>query len=60
MVRNLHEQAKLFGRTKLDMPDRVELFCNQALEALKHVKETKETKELAKKIQDTLKSAKGT
>ncbi|MCS6953141.1 MAG: hypothetical protein RMK57_11400 [Bryobacterales bacterium] len=60
MVRNLHEQAKLFGRTKLDMPDRVELFCNQALEALKHVKETKETKDLAKKIQETLKEAKRT
>lgn len=60
MVRNLHEQAKLFGRTKLDMPDRVELFCNQALEALKHVKESKETKDLAKKIQETLKEAKRT
>lgn len=60
MVRNLHEQAKLFGRTKLDMPDRVELFCNQALEALKHVKESKETKDLAKRIQETLKEAKRT
>ena len=54
----LYEQAQLFGREKLDMPDRLKLFLDQATEALKSMKETKETKELAAKIQKTLKSAK--
>jgi len=58
MVVMLHEQAQLFSRDKLDMPERLKLFCDQALEALKHVQETKETKELAAKIQKTLKGVK--
>ena len=57
-VKYLHDQAQLFGRTKLDQPERLELFCNQALSALKTVKPTKETKDLTAKIEKTLKSAK--
>jgi hypothetical protein len=58
IVNNLHDQGKLFGRGKLDRPERLELFCNQALEALKTVEETKETKKLASDITRTLKRAK--
>jgi hypothetical protein len=58
MARNLHEHAKIFGRGKLDKPEHMELFCNEALETLKSVKESKETKELAADITKTLKNAK--
>jgi hypothetical protein len=59
MATMLHDQATLFARDKLDMPDRMKLFCDQATEALKNMKETKESKELAAKIQKTLKGPKG-
>jgi len=55
LAKTLFDQSVLFSRTKLDRSDRVELFCNQALEALKNVKETKETKDLTGKIRGTLK-----
>jgi hypothetical protein len=58
MVKYLHEQAQLFTRAKLDQPERVELFCNQALETLKHLKPSKETKELTAKVEKTLKTTK--
>ena len=58
IVKILRDQAQLFGRGKLDRPERLKLFCNQALEALKTVEETKETKKLASDITRTLKRAK--
>lgn len=58
MVKYLHEQAQLFTRSKLDQPERLELFCNEALETLKTIKPSKETKDLTAKIEKTLKSAK--
>lgn len=58
MADSLHEHAKLYSRTKLDQPNRVELFATQSLETLKQIPSTKETKALADKVQKTLKSAK--
>jgi len=58
MAKTLHELSELYGPYKLYQPNRIELFCNEALEALKTIPETKETKELAKKIETSLKEAK--
>ncbi len=60
MADSLHEQAKLYTRTKLDQPNRVEYFATQSLDTLKQVPESKATKALADKIQKTLKAAKTT
>jgi hypothetical protein len=60
MADSLHEQAKLYVRSKLDQPNRVEFFATQSLETLKQVPESKATKALADKIQKTLKSLKST
>ena len=58
VARTLFDLSEVFSRTKLDRPDRVELFCTEALDTLKTVKETKETKNLTAKIQKTLKGLK--
>lgn len=58
VAETLYDLSDVFSRTKLDRPDRVELFCTQALDALKTVKETKETKDLSAKVQKTLKGLK--
>jgi len=55
MANALYDQSQLFGRMKLDKPDQMKLFANEALEALKDVPESKETKALAAKIQASLK-----
>lgn len=57
MATLLHEQAQLFGPTKLDQPQRVKLLCGEALEAIKAVPPSKQTKELTTKIQATLKKS---
>jgi hypothetical protein len=54
----LHEQAELFGPKKLDQPNRVKLFCGEAMEALKMVPPGKPSKDLAIKVQSTLKKSK--
>jgi hypothetical protein len=58
MAVNLHDQARLFVRTKLDKPDRLKLFANEALDALKPLKENKQTKDLTAKIQKLVRDAK--
>jgi hypothetical protein len=58
MANVLYEQSQLFGRTKLDMPERAQFFLTQASDALKQVPEGKDTKALMEKIQKALKSAK--
>lgn len=57
MATLLHEQAQLFGPTKLDQPQRVKMLCDEAVEALKTVPASKQTKELMTKIQATLKKS---
>jgi hypothetical protein len=51
----LYEQSQLFAGLKLDKPDQLKLFANEALDALKGVPETKDTKALTAKIQAALK-----
>lgn len=58
MANNLYDQATLFSRKKLDNPQRVELFVNEAKDALKTVKESKETKSLLAKLDKLLKESK--
>jgi hypothetical protein len=55
MANALFDQSQLYTRMKLDRPDQMKLFANEALEALKGVPENKETKALAAKIQAALK-----
>lgn len=57
MVSNVYEQAHLFGRTKLDLPDRVELLCSQGLQILKSIEQTEEAKTLARGLEQALKNA---
>jgi hypothetical protein len=58
MANTLHDQAQLFGRRKLDQPDRLKFFCERALEAVKKLPDSKENKELISKINATLKENK--
>lgn len=58
MANILHEDALMYGRTKLDDPKRMEYFANHAQDALKEAGDTKETKALGAKIQKTLKLVK--
>jgi len=55
---HMQEIADLFSRKKLDQPERLELFCNEAADAIKSIKPSKETKALTAKIEKTLKEAK--
>ncbi len=55
MANALYDQTQLFTRLKLDKPDQLKLFANEALDALKGVPETKDTKALTAKIQAALK-----
>ena len=54
----LHEEAQLFGPTKLDQPARVKMLCGEAIEALDSMAPSKPVKELRSKIQGTLKKSK--
>jgi hypothetical protein len=54
----LFDQSQLFGRQKLDDPEKMKVFCARAQEALKTVPETKATKDLNAKIEKSLKPPK--
>jgi hypothetical protein len=58
MASALFDQSQLFGRQKLDDPDKMKLFCKRAQDALKTVPESKATKELNARIEKTLKTSK--
>jgi hypothetical protein len=58
MAGNLYDQAKLFVRTRLDKPDRLKLFADEAFGALKLVKENKQTRDLTAKFQKLLQDSK--
>ena len=57
LANNLFDLSDLFSRSKLDQPDRVQLFSNEALDVLKTIQETKETKDLTARIQKALKAS---
>ncbi|MFB3829112.1 MAG: hypothetical protein ACE15B_20260 [Bryobacteraceae bacterium] len=58
MAAVLHDSAQLFTRNKLDQPDKLQIFCERALETLKGLPENKDTKDLKAKIEATLKKNK--
>ncbi len=58
MANNLYDLAQLFGRKKLDLPQRVEFFVGEAKDALKQIKESKDTKALSAKLDKLLTDSK--
>jgi len=61
MAQELYDRSALFGPTKLDLPNRAQMLCQEALAALQAAgPETKESKALTAKIQASLKKLKGT
>jgi hypothetical protein len=58
MVNNLNDLAQLFGKKKLDLPQRVEFFVGEAKDALKQIKESKDTKALSAKLDKSLADSK--
>jgi hypothetical protein len=60
MAQELVDRTDLFGPTKLDLPNRTRMLCQEATEALQAGPETKESKALNAKIQAMLKKIKGT
>jgi hypothetical protein len=60
MAQELFDRSALYGPTKLDLPNRTKLFCQEALEALQAAPDTKERKALETKINAALKKLKGT
>ncbi|HWQ57194.1 MAG TPA: hypothetical protein VN442_26140 [Bryobacteraceae bacterium] len=58
MADAMHDSAALYGRNKLDEPQKMMILCTRAEEALKSVPASKESKELLLKIQATLKKNK--
>lgn len=58
MAGSLYELSKIYARDKLDQPQRLQVLCNEALEALQAVPESKQTKDLKAKIEKALKQAK--
>lgn len=55
MAESLVDQAALFERQKLDLPDRRKFFLSNAIEALKTLPESKEIKEVRLKAESGLK-----
>lgn len=55
----LYEISDVFTSQKLDEPDKVKTFCEEATQALEGVKASKEKKDLTDKIQKALKKAAG-
>lgn len=53
----LSEVSELFDSKKLDEPDKLKMFCDQALEGLAMLPQSKEKKDLTDKIQKALKKA---
>lgn len=56
-ARAMHRNAALFVPVKLDQPDRINLFCDQAEQALKGLPDSKESKDLSSQIAKSRKAA---
>jgi len=54
----LYDLSALYGPQKLDLPNRLQMLCQEALDVLKTAPETKETKALTNRIQASLKKSK--
>ena len=59
MAGALFDASQLYTRTRLDQPDKLKIFCTRAQEALKTIPDSKDSQDLDKKIQASLKKAKG-
>jgi hypothetical protein len=55
MANALYNDSQLYGRQKLDDPEKEKILCSRALEALKTLPESSETKALNTKIEGSLK-----
>ena len=60
MAKALADRSELFSSAKLDLPERLKVMCQEALDALHEVPETKESKALTLRLQATLKKLKAT
>jgi hypothetical protein len=60
MAKSLADRSELFGFKKLDLPERLKVMCQEALDALHEIPQTKETKALATRLEAALKKAKST
>jgi len=59
LAQTFYDLSWIFSRDKLNLPDRVELFCSEGLEAAKSItKETKESKKITSDLEKMLKSVK--
>lgn len=58
MAYALHEQAELFGPKKLDEPQMMQTFAEEASHAIQGLPESKEVKSLSEKIQKMIKGSK--
>ena len=54
----LYDLSSLYEAKRLDLPNRLQLLCREALDTLQTIPETKETKALANRIQASLKKVK--
>lgn len=57
-AKTLYDLSALYGPKKLDLPNRLQMMCQEAMDALQSIPETKETKALATRIQASLKKIK--
>jgi hypothetical protein len=55
MANALYDESQLYGRQKLDDPEKEKILCSRSLEALKTLPESSETKALNTKIEGSLK-----
>ena len=60
MAQELFDRTDLFGSTKLDLPNRTKMMCQEAIEALQAGQATKDSKALKTKIEAALKKIKAT
>jgi hypothetical protein len=58
MANALYEQAQLYGRRKMDQPDRLKIFSERALQLLEKLPDSKQKKELTGKLKAALKDTK--
>jgi hypothetical protein len=59
LAQELFDRTAIYGPTKLDLPNRAKMLCDEALEALKAGPDTKERKALETKINAALKKITG-
>ena len=55
MAQALYEHSQIYGRRKMDEPQKLKVLCGRASDVLKQLPDSKERKELLSKIQSTLK-----